>query len=217
MAGIIITNAPPREKGADLEAKKPSLLQKIDSDSIDIQPVSVNDHIRGDVNTAEAIIVEYSDLECPFCKNFHRTLQGVMEKYPGKVAWVYRHFPLDSLHSKARIEARATECAASLGGNDAFWSYLDMIFENTPSNDGLAESQLYTFAENINLSKQGFKDCMSKDTFDLVVEMQYQDGVRAGVQGTPHSIILTKDGRKIPVSGADEKSLLRALDLIITK
>src|SRR6185436_7093141 len=84
---------------------------------VEMEPVTEKDHILGNPN-AEVIMVEYSDLECPFCKEFHSTLRRVMNEYgkDGKVAWVYRHFPIDSLHPKARKEAEATECAAELGG-----------------------------------------------------------------------------------------------------
>src|SRR3546814_2871400 len=64
---------------------------------------------------ASVKVIEFSDFECPFCKGFHRTMGQVMEEYgqDGKVAWVYRHFPIDSIHSKARKEAQASECARS--------------------------------------------------------------------------------------------------------
>ncbi|KKQ77558.1 MAG: Sodium/proton antiporter, partial [Parcubacteria group bacterium GW2011_GWA1_38_7] len=67
--------------------------------------ISDSDHVRGNPD-APVKIVEYSDTECPFCKRFHSTMQEVMNEYgkDGKVAWVYRHFPLDQLHSKARKE-----------------------------------------------------------------------------------------------------------------
>src|SRR3546814_15691189 len=88
---------------------------------------------------ASVKVIEFSDFECPFCKGFHRTMGQVMEAYgqDGKVAWVYRHFPIDSIHSKARKEAQASECAAELGGNDAFWAYAETPFDVTPSNDRL--------------------------------------------------------------------------------
>src|SRR3989344_7093206 len=84
---------------------------------VDMRAVSAEDHILGNPN-ADVIIVEYSDTECPFCKSFHTTLKRVMSEYgnSGKVAWVYRHFPIDQLHSKARKEAEAMECANELGG-----------------------------------------------------------------------------------------------------
>jgi protein-disulfide isomerase len=95
-----------------------------------IRPVSAEDHIRGNPN-APIVIVEYSDTECTFCSRFHKIMKQVMDEYgkAGKVAWVYRYFPLDQIHPKARKEAEALECAAELGGNDKFWAYTDRIYE----------------------------------------------------------------------------------------
>jgi len=106
------------------------IANNTDTQAVDINLVSVTekDHIIGDRN-AELVIIEYSDTECPFCKTFHKTMKEVVQNYDGKVAWVYRHFPIAQLHSKASKEAEATECAAELGGNQAFWKYLDKIFE----------------------------------------------------------------------------------------
>ena len=63
---------------------------------VDVKPVDDSDHILGSSN-AEITIVEYSDFECPYCSNFHKTMEQIMAEYKdsGKVAWVYRHFPLD--------------------------------------------------------------------------------------------------------------------------
>lgn len=108
------------------------------SPKIDLDPVTEKDHIAGNPG-AELLIVEYSDPECPFCKRFHATMLQVMSEYgkDGKVAWVYRHFPLDSIHSKARREAEAVECAGELGGNDKLWEYLNKLEEITPANNQL--------------------------------------------------------------------------------
>ena len=95
-----------------------------------INKVTSKDHIRGNPN-ADITIVEYSDTECPFCKQFHQTMKQIIAEYgdSGKVAWVYRNFPLDQLHPKARKEAEALECANELGGNDKFWEYTDRLYE----------------------------------------------------------------------------------------
>ncbi len=105
---------------------------------IALDPVTEKDHISGNPG-AELLIIEYSDPECPFCKKFHETMTQAMNEYgkSGKVAWVYRHFPLDSIHSRARREAEAIECAGELGGNDKFWAYLNKLMEITPSNNQL--------------------------------------------------------------------------------
>lgn len=108
---------------------------KTDTVTVDLAPVTGDDYALGDPSAALTII-EYSDLECPFCKTFHATMQRVFDAYPGQIYWVYRHFPLDSIHPKARKEAEAAECAGELKGNDAFWKYIDTLFEQTPSNNG---------------------------------------------------------------------------------
>ncbi|OGI95322.1 hypothetical protein A2917_02025 [Candidatus Nomurabacteria bacterium RIFCSPLOWO2_01_FULL_42_17] len=106
-----------------------------------IRPITSDDHILGNAN-ARIVIVEYSDLECPFCKVFHNTMHQVVEKSGGNVAWVYRHYPIPQLHSKAFHEAEATECAWEQKGNDGFWKYIDKLFEITPSNNGLPVERL---------------------------------------------------------------------------
>jgi protein-disulfide isomerase len=93
----------------------------------EIEPVSATDHILGDPN-AEIVIVEYSDLGCPFCKIFHATMHEIVDEYEGKVAWVYRHYPIKELHPIAPEAAEASECVAELGGNAKFWEYIDEIF-----------------------------------------------------------------------------------------
>jgi protein-disulfide isomerase len=114
-----------------------------DAVEIDIPPVTAKDHLTGNPN-AEIKIVEYSDTECPFSKRFHQTMIDIMKEQGtnGKVAWVYRSFPLDGLHQKARYEAEAVECAFEQGGNAKYWEYLDLLFKVTPSNDGLDSALL---------------------------------------------------------------------------
>lgn len=168
-----------------------------------IRPVDENDHILGDPS-APVVIVEFSDLECPFCKRFHETMKQVLEKYgeSGQVAWVYRHFPLDSIHSKARKEAEATECAQELGGTLAFWEYTNGIFQITPSNNRLDLSLLPQIAEDIGLDRQKFEECLQSGKYAKHVEADYQDALNAGARGTPYSVIITKNGEVFPFSGA---------------
>ncbi len=85
------------------------------------------DHILGNAN-APIVIVEYSDSDCPYCQKFHEIMRQVKNNYGDKVAWVYRHYPLDGLHPKARMEAEASECVAKLSNNETFWKYLDAMF-----------------------------------------------------------------------------------------
>lgn len=169
-------------------------------DGITIKPVTAEDHILGNPK-APIMIVEFSDTECPFCKDFHATMHRVIDSYgkSGKVAWVYRHFPIDQLHPKARKEAEATECAAELAGNDGFWKYADLIYKKTPSNNGLNPSLLPQIAQEIGLNKAEFESCLNSGKYADKVEKQYQDAVISGGQGTPYTVIVTKY-EKIPIS-----------------
>ena len=89
--------------------------------------ILASDHIIGNPN-APIVIVEYSDSDCPYCQRFHNTMHQVKDAYGDKVAWVYRHYPLDGLHPKARMEAEASECVAKLSDDATFWKYLDAMF-----------------------------------------------------------------------------------------
>lgn len=196
------TTGVPQQQGAeqrtgDLEAMK---------------PVTSDDHIRGDAN-APVKIVEYSDTECPFCKRFHPTLLQVMDEYEkrGKVAWVYRHFPLDQLHPKARKEAEATECAAELGGNDKFWAYLDRLMEVTPGNNGLDPAELPKIAQYVGLDTAKFSECLSTGKYAQKIEEHVQNAVATGGNGTPWSIVVTKSGKKYPLSGAQPYEAVKQL------
>jgi protein-disulfide isomerase len=95
-------------------------LQAVDKDK---------DWRRGDKN-AKISIVEFSDIDCPFCTRHHDTMVQLMEKYDGKINWVYRHFPLTSLHPDAFKKAEAAECVGELGGNDKFWQYLKLLSDS---------------------------------------------------------------------------------------
>ncbi len=178
----------------------------------ELKPVTARDHRVGSPD-AEIVIVEFSDLECPFCKTFQETMKRVIQEYgdAGSVAWVYRHFPLDSIHTKARKEAEATECAAELGGQLAFWEFTDKIFSVTPSNDNLDLAILPDLAEDIGLNRTAFEECLASGKYAARVADDLADAVAAGARGTPYSVILTKDGKTIPVSGAESFDTMKSL------
>ncbi len=162
--------------------------------------VSDDDWYQGGKD-AEVTIVEFSDLECPFCKTFHPTMQQVVDTYGDKVKWVYRHFPLTSIHSKAQKEAEAAECAGELGGNVAFWKYINRVYEVTPANNGLDPAKLPEIAQEIGLNKQKFETCLNSGKHAKDVQADAQSGVAAGARGTPYSVLIAGD-QKIPLSGA---------------
>ena len=177
-----------------------------------MRAASADDHVRGNPD-APIKIVEYSDTECPFCKRFHETMKQVVDEYgdTGKVAWVYRHFPLDQLHSKARKEAEALECAGAQGGNDAFWKYTDRLYEVTQSNNRLDPTELPKIAEFVGLDLKTFNDCLASGTYAEHVANDLENAVATGGRGTPWSIFVAPDGTKLPINGAQPYEAVKQL------
>ncbi len=175
----------------------------------DVPAVSSKDHLLGDPN-APIVIVEYSDTECPFCKVFHNTIKQVVASYDGKVAWVYRHFPIPQLHSRAMKEAEAIECVASLGGEGLFWKYLDKIFATTNSNDSLDPALLPLMAEDLGVDTAAFNSCLSSGRYTSKIKDSMEEAVEIGARGTPYSIIIAKDGRQTIVNGAEPMDTVKA-------
>jgi protein-disulfide isomerase len=175
-----------------------------------VAPIDATDHVRGDAN-APLTIVEYSDTECPFCKRFHATMKEVLQAYPGKVKWVYRHFPLEQLHAKAMKEAQATECVQKLGGTTAFWSFLDSIYDITPSNDGLDLAKLPVLAEKAGVDRAQFEACIASDEGKAKVQKDLENAIATGGTGTPWSILITADGAKYPINGAQPLENLKQI------
>lgn len=170
-------------------------------DNITPQPLADTDHVLGNRNSRLLFIV-YSDLECPFCKQFHPTTKQIVNEYKDDLALIYRHFPLD-IHPKARKEAEATECAQELGDSSGFWKYLDKIFEITPSNNGLNPDELPKLAVQIGLNENKFKECLSTGKFTQKIADDYDQGTKAGVGVTPSSVIVdTKTGKNKTITGA---------------
>lgn len=163
------------------------------------------DHIQGSLDS-EVILVEYSDFQCPFCSSFHPTAQQAIKDYAGKVALVYRHFPLDSIHPKARPAAVASECVAELGGKDAFWRFADVVFADQDTK--LAD--LSATAVGLGINKASFDSCVTSKRHDNLVESQYQGGITAGVNGTPGNFIVNKKGEVWLLPGAVPLQMLKS-------
>lgn len=185
--------------------------------NINIRAVSPDEHILGNPN-AKIKIVEYSDTECPFCRQFHSTMHQIVEESDGKVAWVYRHFPIDSLHPKAFSESIATECAWEQGGNETFWAFIDQVYSTTKSNNTLTAEDLVGIARGLNLDISKFNECTTSERYADKVQADILDGQLAGVRGTPSSFIL-EDGKivqNIP-GAAPYESVKAEINLLLLK
>jgi protein-disulfide isomerase len=134
--------------------------------------------VRGAAD-APVTVVEFSDFECPFCKQTNPTLKQLLERYPGKVRLAYRDFPLDSIHPQARRAAEAARCAHDQG---KFWEYHDVLFTQSPQ---LAPEDLRRYAEQVGLDVAKFEGCLAAGVHKAAVQRDLDEGNRLGITGTP--------------------------------
>jgi protein-disulfide isomerase len=140
---------------------------------------------------APVTIIEFSDYQCPFCRRAEPTVKEVLDKYEGKIRFVFRHFPLDRIHPQARGASEAAACAAEQG---KFWEYHAELF----SGDGqLDRPVLDAAAQKTGLDLAAFKTCVDERKTQALVETDLRDGEEAGVSGTPAFFI-----NGIPLRGA---------------
>jgi protein-disulfide isomerase len=147
-------------------------------------------------------IVEFSDFQCPFCKRAQPTITEVLSRYGDKVKLAYRDFPLDQLHAEARKAAEAARCANAQG---KFWAYHDTLYTNAPKAD---PEKLQAYAQDVGLDVPAFEQCLSSGTYRAAVQKDVEEGMRAGVTGTPAFFI---NGRML--SGAQPlETFTRVID-----
>ena len=121
------------------------------------EPLGARDHVRG-LEDAPVTLVKYGDYECPYCGEVHHVLAELREKAGERVRFVFRHFPLDSVHPRARRAALAAEAAASQGH---FWEMHDLLYEN---QDELGDDEdLVRYAVRLGLDIRRFEEDLAND------------------------------------------------------
>lgn len=145
--------------------------------------VTKDDHVRGNLEKAKVVLIEYSDYECPFCGRHHPTMLDVAEQYGDDVAWVYRHLPLISIHPQAMPAALAAECANEQG---KFWEYTDELFDNQAK---LSSSFYSELAGDLGLNTSKFDDCVESEKYAARIKSDIASGQAAGASGTPATFV----------------------------
>jgi protein-disulfide isomerase len=128
---------------------------------------------------APVTIVEFSDFQCPFCARAGPIVKQIVARYPEQVRVVYRHFPLDSIHPRARPAAEAAACADEQG---RFWEYHDKLFANAKA---LEDVDLERYAGEVGLDVAAFGACRTEGRKRELVERDVQDARSVGITGTP--------------------------------
>lgn len=177
------------------------LVSVAKKDSIDVSSVGTSsiisndkfqDHVFGKKDS-KVVLIEYADFQCPGCGGAHPQLKKVVEQYKDKVAFVYRAFPLTSIHPNALAAAAVAEAAGNQG---KFWEMHDLLFETQNSWKDLKSSERGTaftgYAQQLGLDVTKFNnDIASKDVSDRISYARAIGG-KAKVDSTP-TLYIGKD------------------------
>ena len=164
-------------------------------------PVTDRDHVAGPAD-APITLVEYGDLECPYCRMAHPIVRAARRTLGDRLRVVFRHFPLAEVHPHARHAAEAAEAADTQG---KFWEMHDIIFQN---QHALEDEDLLRYAASLGLDPAPVAEALRAGTYAARVREDFRSGVRSGVNGTPTFFIndVRYDG-----TWADEARFIRAL------
>ena len=139
-------------------------------------PVTTADHIKGPFPSATTII-EYSDFQCPYCKQMHQELEQLSAKT--SMTWVFRHHPLEAIHPLALKAAIASECAAK---QNKFWEYSDALFNNQANLH--SDSDFAPLALRVGLDLSEFESCWNSVPIDFI-RHQMAESADAEIKLTP--------------------------------
>lgn len=147
-------------------------------------------------------LVEFSDLECPYCKKFHNTPKEIVDASNGNVNWEWKHLPLGFHNPSAEIGALATECAGQLKDNKTAWAFIDLYFRKSPGN-GAGVNDINSLAKSLGIDPISFLSCMQSSEIKAKIAADASLASRSGVNGTPATFVVdNRTGKSILLGGA---------------
>jgi len=149
-------------------------------------PVGPRDHAEGS-GRAPVTLVEYGDYECPYCGMAHGIVKRVRKEMGDRMRFVFRNFPLTSVHPHAQQAAEAAEAA---GAQNRFWAMHDLLYQN---QQALEPPDLIRYASDLFLDVQRFRQELTAHAWLPRVREDFSSGIYSGVNGTPTFFI--NDGR----------------------
>ena len=151
---------------------------------------SNSENVKGNEN-APITIIEYSDYECPACRNSYNMVEEVISEYQGQVKLVHRHYPLP-FHKDAQGASIAAECAGEQG---KFWEMHEKLYTG---NEGLKENSLNLYAKEVGVNEEKFNNCFAGDGYLDKINKQKKQGEKDEISGTPTFFI---NGKQVINSG----------------
>jgi protein-disulfide isomerase len=161
---------------------------------------------------APVTIVEYSDFECPVCRNLHDALRSILPNYSGKVRVIFKDFPIEQLHPWARTAAIAGRCTYQQKP-EAFWKVYDLIYDNQEIISAAnAWGKMLDYASQSALDADAFKSCMASPEAAAAVNASHANGEKLEVNSTPTVFV---NGRRLV--GADAHLLEQYINYELAK
>ncbi len=166
---------------------------KIDVSGIDATktqgPLAINgnigDHTFGNMNS-KVILIEYGDFQCPGCGSAYPVIKQVTEKYKDKIGYIFRNFPLTTIHPNALAGASAAELA---GLNGKYWEMHDALYESQDSWSSLGGTDRTAFfvslLTKIGLNGETLQTHLSDTNIQQKISFDQALGGKVGVTGTP--------------------------------
>ena len=177
------------------EAKKLKAIEALKDKYSKAENIKGSDRIYGKKD-AEISLIEFSDIECPYCKKFHNTPKQIVEASNGEINWVWKHMPLSFHNPAAKNLAVVSECVAQVAGNQAFWIYTDLLFENTKGN-GQGVSDPLSLSDQLLINRDQMNQCLSQPDAEKRVLKDMAFASKAGVTGTPSVFLIPQESGKV--------------------
>jgi formate-nitrite transporter family protein len=149
--------------------------------------VTADDHVLGPAD-APVTLVEYGDYECPFCRGAFRDVHRLLDRYPGKIRFVFRNFPIAQVHPHAEQAAEAAEAAAAQG---KFWDMYELLLQDSSDLDF---DSLLGYADRLGLDVARFRNEVMGNVYAERISRDISEGIRNGVNQTPKFYV---NGRRI--------------------
>lgn len=137
--------------------------------------------LKGDQN-ARLTLIEYSDYQCPFCSRYVRDTLPLIERdyiKTGKIKYVFRDFPLESIHPNALLASEAAACAGEQG---KYWEMHERLFDHP---NALNATDMPAHAQSVGLNPSSFKQCLDSGKHKESIRKGMTEAVSLGVNGTP--------------------------------
>lgn len=176
LTGLVLVS---RQGSVDVSGIDHTKIQKVSDDT------PIGDHVYGNTDS-KVVVIEYGDFQCPGCGNFHTNFEPVMADYKDDIAFVFRNFPLTSIHPNARAAAAAVEAA---GLQDKYWDMWNLVFENQNAWSSLGatdrDARFRSYAEQLKLDMTKYDSAIASDKVSKKINFDQALGKANGVTGTP--------------------------------